>query len=263
MMTRRTLFGFAAAAGGVIGLVGCSASPANYNYRLRLDIETPDGPRHGESVLQCMPFDTGDHWWSRGELRRAGVRVKGEAVAVDLGARGTLFALLIGPQGDVDYAAYLPQKALIRLGVVRTDYSTNPNISTTEIVRNREQAIRSHRGVVDLLPAEIPMLVRFGDLADPKSVASVDPNDLAASFGPGVKLVRATIETTDDPVTTGIAKRLGWLEQYYDQRLDGSRFGSIESKNRFANSLSAGASRAGETNDVRSVSRNPRYGFLQ
>ena len=55
------------------------------------------------------------------------------------------------------------------------------------------------------------MLLRFGDLADPKSVARVDPNDLAASFGPGVKLVRATIEITDDPVTTGIEKRLGWV----------------------------------------------------
>jgi hypothetical protein len=52
------------------------------------------------------------------------------------------------------------------------------------------------------------MMVTFGDLADPTSVAEVDPDDLAATFGEGVKLKRLTVELTDDPVTTGIEERL-------------------------------------------------------
>ena len=59
-----------------------------------------------------------------------------------------------------------------------------------------------------------PMLVTFGDLADPTSVAEVDPDDLAATFGEGVKLKRITVELTDDPVTTGIEERLGWLPKF-------------------------------------------------
>jgi hypothetical protein len=55
------------------------------------------------------------------------------------------------------------------------------------------------------------MLVTFGDLADPTSVARVDPDDLASTFGEGVRLRRITVELTDDLVTTGIEKRLGWL----------------------------------------------------
>lgn len=56
-----------------------------------------------------------------------------------------------------------------------------------------------------------PMLVTFTDLSDPTSVAEVDPDDLAATFGKGVRLKRITVQITDDPVTTGIEERLGWL----------------------------------------------------
>jgi hypothetical protein len=50
--------------------------------------------------------------------------------------------------------------------------------------------------------------VRFKDEKDPKTVEAVDPANLAASFGDGVRLKRVTIETTTDPVTTGIERRL-------------------------------------------------------
>ena len=59
--------------------------------------------------------------------------------------------------------------------------------------------------------ADYPLLVTFADPADPTSVQRVDPANLAASFGPGVTLKRITVEVTNDPVTTGIEKRLGWL----------------------------------------------------
>jgi hypothetical protein len=39
-------------------------------------------------------------------------------------------------------------------------------------------------------PGEMPLLVRFRDMNDPKTLERVDPNDLAASFGPGVYLKR-------------------------------------------------------------------------
>ena len=55
----------------------------------------------------------------------------------------------------------------------------------------------------ELPRAEWPIMVRFRDLGDPKSVEKVDPNAI------GVK--RIGLETTTDPMTTGIEKRLGWL----------------------------------------------------
>lgn len=57
------------------------------------------------------------------------------------------------------------------------------------------------------------MLVTFEGIGDPTSVKQVEPGNLAANFGPGVRLKAITVEMTDDPVTSGIEKRLGWLPQ--------------------------------------------------
>jgi hypothetical protein len=70
------------------------------------------------------------------------------------------------------------------------------------------------------------MLVTFADESDPTSVALVDPDDLAATFGEGTALRRITIELTDEPVTTGIKERLGWLSKYPEPRLDPDYRGS-------------------------------------
>ncbi len=48
----------------------------------------------------------------------------------------------------------------------------------------------------------------------------VDPDDFAASFGEGVSLKRITVQITDDPVTTGIEERLGWLGDLKQYRTD-------------------------------------------
>jgi hypothetical protein len=69
-----------------------------------------------------------------------------------------------------------------------------------------------------------PLLVTFGDINDPKSVQRVDPANLAASFGPGIRLKRITVEVTDDDVTSGIEKRLRWFGGYKDRQLDGHRY---------------------------------------
>ena len=44
---------------------------------------------------------------------------------------------------------------------------------------------------------------------------TVDPDDLAATFGEGVTLERVTVQKTSDPVTSGFEERLGWLPSTY------------------------------------------------
>jgi hypothetical protein len=43
------------------------------------------------------------------------------------------------------------------------------------------------------------------------SVERVDPANLSAQFGEGVRLRRITVQVTDDDVTDGMEERLGWL----------------------------------------------------
>ena len=57
----------------------------------------------------------------------------------------------------------------------------------------------------------LPRLVTFADIDDPTSVVLVDPENSAASFSPGVRLVSVTLEVTEEPVTLGrVEKVLDW-----------------------------------------------------
>ncbi|WP_417415418.1 hypothetical protein [Hoeflea sp.] len=90
----------------------------------------------------------------------------------------------------------------------------------------------------ELSPKQYPLLVTFADINDPASVALVDPDDLAASFGPGYALSSITLAITDEPVTKGrVEAVLGWLEAYENKQLDGDRYTKLSAPNRFANSL--------------------------
>ncbi len=46
-----------------------------------------------------------------------------------------------------------------------------------------------------------PLLVTFDDLSDPSTIKQVDPDNLAASFGPSVRLKSLTLERTRERVT--------------------------------------------------------------
>lgn len=95
----------------------------------------------------------------------------------------------------------------------------------------------------------LPLLVRFRDLNDPLTVEKVDPLNLEASFGPGVKLTRATMEIVSaglwpmsevgimsKPITTEMERRLTWLRRL-QSNIDGT---SATSSNRLSNTLHVG-----------------------
>lgn len=66
---------------------------------------------------------------------------------------------------------------------------------------------------VPLPPEGWPLMVTFDDVSDPKTLRKVHPADLAASFGPGVRLKGVTLEVTKAAETKGkVEPVLGWLE---------------------------------------------------
>lgn len=138
-------------------------------------------------------------------------RLVGEAVVVDLGPRGLLFStferrsILSRSGGDAYNAALtpFPQEAF------RGEYPSTASADEQYVAYLDEISRRKPKATLKL--EDVPALVRFGNLEDPTTVALVDPADIAASFGPGVYLKRATVEITDDPITYGIEARLPWL----------------------------------------------------
>ncbi len=191
----------------VIGATAACALVPDYpsgswRYKLTVQVETPQGVKTGSVVREISAT-------SRpallGENRDTFVKVEAsEAVVVDLGARGRVFGLNRGAIGGGDHAIWVLFKALpppcVEGPVSRCGIKYYSSLKTAT--------------PVDLTPDNLPMFVRFRDLADPKTVEAVKADDFAASFGEGVELKSVTIEMTREPVTIGVMERyLTWIAQ--------------------------------------------------
>jgi hypothetical protein len=222
------------AAVAALALPGCGVAGErlpDFRYRLTVEVETPEGLRTGSSVIEVSTMVAGRY--SIPNPGKVIHRVKGEAVTVDLGSRGTLFALLRSDD-NVDWAKNVmyrlaPEVPRTRDADGRFDAHRYLHAGYAAMLKRREP-IELPRTFPDQAhlrdqPA-LPMLVRLRDIADPRTVEKVDPDDLAATFGKGVKLRRITMQVTDEPVTTGITNRLAWLGEYPEPRLDSAYEGS-------------------------------------
>jgi len=192
-----------AAAVALVGGCGLFGKSITYRYRLTVEVNTPQGIRTGSSVIQVDLKEQNGLQGSHVQTRKTG-----EAMAVDLPGGNTLFALLDGSPVTGLYATlpdefdwYARAKALKNMEGVHDVPRTVPNF-------RREQ--------VEIWPT----LVTFGDIADPTTMVRVDPDNAAATLGEGMRIKRITVEMTDDDVTTGILKRLGWLDNLADYRSD-------------------------------------------
>lgn len=192
-------------------LSGCAPAEdkaPDYRYRLTVEVETPEGAKTGSSVIQVEQALGGAA--SAGGLAGGQIyyRVCGEAVAVDLPGGRTLFALLRS-DNDIEWSARVVQMLAPKIKGEPWEQS----FDNVLLVKGSVEVPRKWPANVTLPErSAYPLMVTFGDLADPTSVTEVDPDDLAVSFGDGVRLKRITVELTDDPVTGGIEGRLGWFD---------------------------------------------------
>jgi hypothetical protein len=221
-------------------LVGCGAAQGDpyppFRYRMTVEVETPEGLRTGSAVREV---DYVPAAYAGGDFAVFRLRLRGEAVAVDLPGGKTLYALLRSPTHS-DFAAQIAIDTLLPVppSTRLAAGTSGPNPSTPEFeaafagllanseVRElpRERAMRWSGG-----PGEAwPLFVTFRDPADPASVERVDPDDMTAHFGRGTRIRRIILAITDDPVTTGIERRLGWIDQFYDRMLDGQRLNNSQ-----------------------------------
>jgi hypothetical protein len=206
-------------------LTGCSQS---YRYKLTLAVNTPQGIKRGSSVVE-------DVFWNVW-IPATGIthRLRGEALYLDLGPGARpLIALLtssIHEKRGVDYRwtrdAGPNDNLLARLyGPPSADFMDN-------VAR-----LARMRGPRKITPADLPDLVTFADVNDPRSVIEVNPSDLQATLGQNITWNEITLEMTEEPITTGIKAKLPWLSAYFAKnlRLDGSDHGAkLELTNRLS-----------------------------
>ncbi len=181
-------------------------------YRMTVTLETPEGIKTGSAVRE-VAIEKSPQFLGSTSVGAVGV-TRGEAVIVDLGKHGVLFALMRGGVGGIDYGGYILTTAFPS----GNDPFSREGIGYYRSLKNAKTT---------LTPQQYPMFVRFRDLNDPKTVEAIsqyNDRDMPTGyggmaktavevFGAGIKLKEVTIEITRDSVTTGIEKLLPWLPQ--------------------------------------------------
>jgi hypothetical protein len=177
-------------------LAGFSCAPhKSWRYKMIVEVETPQGLRTGSAVREIGTAGGGSFVIAESKSHYT---VRGEAVVVELPGGKRLFALLRSGDGDQGYAETLPKHVLGKDRIAGNDgWSGSAELYPLPINRTDTN-----------LGDPLPMLVTYADPKDPKSIQRVDPANMAATFGPGVKLKSISIESTEEPVTTGIEKKL-------------------------------------------------------
>ncbi len=180
----------------------------SWRYKLTVEIETPEGIKTGSAVREVHAEEIVKFIFPDALSTR--YRIKGEAVVVDLGERGQVFALLPTYRSGSDGWRYIVFKAF------PTKLKGGARI-------NYYQSLTRQSKVLDA--GEYPVMVHFRDAQDPKTVENLldisacpEPNPhpmkyclkndrFAEAFGEGVKLKSVTIAMTDEPVTVGVVER--------------------------------------------------------
>lgn len=173
---------------------------AEFNYKITVEIETPEGLKTGSAVRQVqatfdMPLnpDIG--------LMGYNLSVTGEAVVIDLGLRGVVFGLISSDSYYELFGAF--------------PYNGGRGGEATK------EGIKYYQSIPAGTKAPLPQktwsqFVMFKDITDPKSVTLVhgtllnaktqkfDPvDDFETIFGKGVLLRSISIEITDEAITWG------------------------------------------------------------
>ncbi|MDB5503914.1 MAG: hypothetical protein JWR89_3816 [Tardiphaga sp.] len=194
---------------------------ATVRFRLTLDADIDGKPATGSGVIEVSYMARPRLLPNEAEFS---INVRGEAVALALGQRGTLFVLLKSAEDSRSGAEWIVLRAF-----------NFPGGALPFPVAKGVSDVRQLSGKVELPLRSVPLLVRFRDINDPLTVEKVDPLLLEKSFGPGVQLTHATLEIvpagiwplswygiTGESITNRLEKQLVWLKATKGGYLDGN-----------------------------------------
>jgi hypothetical protein len=194
-------------------LPGCYTQQVYY-YKLTLTVDTPDGIKSAFNVVKVRAH-AGALFGMSG-FSGGGSTVTGEALYLDLGPnKRPLIALLSAVPADrVDRSLYPgrrgrweedhPSRLLLQL--YGDDYRHGEDKPVDGIKR-----LAKYRGKQPLPAVDLPELITFADINDPLSVMAVDEKNPSLALQQNVTWRSLTLEVTDEPMTTGILKKLPWL----------------------------------------------------
>ena len=189
MMARRGVIGLMAGTAAMM-LAGCDMFNSTASFRYRMTVE---GVHPGTAVCEILAEKNNDIV-KLPEEKPGGSIIMGEALAIET-PTGPVFLLLQSAKSGGELKGAVMRALAPGVSLAEEPYSY--------AVASRLSSAGNGVAKGQLPRAEWPMMVRFRNLGDPKSVEIVDPD--------AIGVTRIVLETTSDAVTTGIEKRLGWL----------------------------------------------------
>ena len=217
---------FLAIAVPVVGLVGIPfvaevlGPSASQNFRLSIVIDD-----NGREVVGSTVFRV------RTMMLTPTLAVTGERVVADLGDKGFLF--VAGPDGWGRYAELHYAKSFcitsnpdsryeIFKQINRLPEGSSLDLSYPLPVHMRDCKDNNYDFWEEDRKKNPLFLIRFRDFSDPSTVERVDPLNLEATYGPGVRLVRIRLETTSAPISRSMEPAPEWLRKEANLYLENS-----------------------------------------
>jgi hypothetical protein len=202
----------------------------SYHYRLTLEVDDRGVKRTTSNVVEMHTtiFSGLSNLGSAGPQVQS--RAIGEASVLELSDGGLLVVSLRAKDWASEGSKYKrlwsedsPFATLQRAyGIAPPDRpKRNPGRDWLDPYRHVLTALKAQRGPRDIPFEQLPDLLTFADSSDPASVSILDPDDLSSTFGPGVRLLRATIEVTDQGKTRGIDQKLPWVRTIHRRVFSG------------------------------------------
>lgn len=204
MIGRRTFNGLVLSSTAMLALGGCGElNPYKFKAKVTVYVDTPNGIHSGSSVYELWA-----NWSNPGANSRV-YGQRGQSVAVDLPNGKTLFSLLSTNKDEFE-------------GIIRMVLTTiDPEFDNTMVESTKKLSGYGNSDPYPVAPENYPVFVTFDNIQDPTSIKKLDAGDLTSSFGEGYRIRAVTVQiTTDEVVTTGIHKRLEWLDERNQKRFD-------------------------------------------
>ncbi len=210
---------------------------SKWNYKVTVKIQTPDGLKSGYAVRQIRSRFSPE---LLPEMSDVSYKFIGEAVAVDLDNGNYVFGIL---PTELQYEFF---------NAFPSPHGNSAHRKSLKYYRSLDIGSTATLG-------DEYKIVRFNDLSNPASVELVSGyqfnpktqkydfiNNFDDFYGDEHDLKKVEVEVVRESVTHQVSQILPWISDYYNQRLDGERYGTIKAKNRLANSLSSGAFKIGD-----------------
>lgn len=161
-----------------------------WRYKMTVSVETPEGLKTGSAVREVsVKFEPRPGY--KPHPYYVTTKVKGEAVVVDLGERGVLFALIDPDDYRFVFEAF-----------------PGPPGLTPEGMKHYADLLPGQKSTLD----SMPWLVTFVDRSEPRTIKAVTKANISDVFGQGVTLNRVGIEITTDAIIWGVVdKYLEWF----------------------------------------------------